>query len=253
MSANSSPLRSVPVRRRLASAAFAAVTCLGFIVGSGTFEHVPASAIEGSPIDGSIGIWAPLLPELSDAGGASDSGDSIGTTLELSGHHRFEGFLTSVEGGVEYGVTDSVEMFAYEFLLRDTWSFAIGELSAGTGFSQMQWDRDWGNREISSDYIGAKIIGGWETTFGRQPIWIDLKIGLYDFDGRYDDAVNHETISKFTTTWGVDVKADCDRFGIPMRFVAGVDYLRDMTTWEAGQIGTEDAVALTGAVEFRLK
>ncbi|MFG0290963.1 MAG: hypothetical protein ACF8CQ_22525 [Rhodopirellula sp. JB044] len=212
----------------------------------------PAYAVEGSVIEGGVGLWAPLLPELTEVGGASDSGDSVGTLLELSGHHRFDGYLTSVEAGVEYGVTNSVEMFGYEFLLRDTWSFKIGELSAGTGFSQMEWDRDWGHRKITNDYTGAKIRGGWETTFGRQPIWIDLTLGIYDFDGTYDDGVNSETVSEVTTTWGLDVKADCDLFRIPMRFVGGIDYLNDMTTWDAGQIGTDDAVALSGSIEFRL-
>jgi len=211
-------------------------------------------AIEGSPVDGSLGVWSPLLPRVLDANGDSDSGDSVGTILELSGHHRFDGFLTSVEAGVEYGVTDSTEMFAYEFLIRDTWSWSyeIGELSAGTGFSQMQWEQNWGHRTISSDYTGAKIVAGWETTFGRQPIWIDLTLGLYDFDGTYRDASDNEKISTFTTTWGIDFKADYERFGIPMRFVVGVDYLRDMTHWDGGKIGTEEGGALTGAIEFRL-
>lgn len=239
--------RGLDVSKTSVVACLAVALCLSGGVSSTAF------AVDGSVIEGSVGIWAPLLPELTEVGGASDSGDSVGTLLELSGHHRFDGYLTSVEAGVEYGITDTVEMFGYEFLLRDTWSFDVGELSAGTGFSQMQWDREWGNREIGSDYTGAKIRGGWETTFGRQPIWIDFTLGIYDFDGSYDDGVNNETISKVTTTWGLDVKADCDRFGIPMRFVGGIDYLRDMTTWHAGQISTDDGLALTGAVEFRLR
>ncbi len=211
----------------------------------------PVWAIEGTTVASSAGLWAPLLPQIT-AGAVSDSGDSLGTIVKLSGHHRFDDFRTSVESGVEYGVTDSTELFAYEFLLRDTWSFEIGELSAGTGFSQMHWTQDAGVHQLESDYTGAKIIGGWETTFGRQPIWIDLTLGLYDFDGTYTNGIVDEKIDTFTTTWSLDFKFDCASFKIPMRFVTGIDYLSDITAWRANQITTDDAVALTASVEFRL-
>jgi hypothetical protein len=211
----------------------------------------PVWAIEGTTVASSVGLWAPLLPQITD-GGTSESGDSLGTIMKLSGHHRFDGYRTSVESGVEYGVTDSAELFAYEFLLRDTWSFEIGELSAGTGFSQMHWMQDAGVHQLESDYTGAKIIAGWETTFGRQPIWIDLTFGLYDFDGTYTNGIIEEKIDTVATTWSLDFKFDCASFKIPMRFVTGIDYLSDITAWRANQITTDDAVALTASVEFKL-
>ncbi|SMP69829.1 hypothetical protein SAMN06265222_112109 [Neorhodopirellula lusitana] len=238
------------LRRLRKSLTLAAILPISsFFAGSGILDSQQAMAIEGTELSGTVGVWAPLLPNV-----AGQDGDSIGTIIGLKGHHRFDGYRTSVEGGVQYGVTEDAEMFGFEFLLRDTWSFGIGDLSAGTGYSQMNWDQESRGHDLSSDYRGAKIVGGWETAFGNTPVWIDLSLGLYDMNGEYvgNGGATRESIDEFTTTWGIDVKTDTDMWGIPMRTVIGVNYLDDITTWQNGAIGTDSALVLTGALEFRL-
>lgn len=247
------PPFSVRRIRQVLTMAFV-IPVAGLLSGSGLLESNPVHAIEGTELNGSVGIWAPLLPDIQ--AGASQDGDSVGTIIGLRGHHRFDGYRTSIEGGVQYGVTNDVEMFGFDALLRDTWSFSFGDLSAGTGYSQMNWEQEGAGHELSSDFRGAKIVGGWETAFGRQPIWIDLTLGLYDLNGSYTgntgSGVVTAEISEFTTTWGLDVKSDSRMFGVPVRAIFGINYLDDITTWENGAIGTDNAVVLTGALEFRL-
>lgn len=244
---------SFSVRRLRQSLAMAfVIPVAGFFAGSGLVESNPTHAIEGTELNGSIGIWAPLLPDIEAA--ASQNGESLGTIIGLRGHHRFDGYRTSIEGGVQYGITDDVEMFGFDALLRDTWSFSFGDLSAGTGYSQMNWEQSGAGHQLDSDFRGAKIVGGWESAFGRQPIWIDLTLGLYDLNGSYvgDGGATRAEISEFTTTWGLDIKSDSEMFGIPVRAVFGINYLDDITTWKNGAIGTDNAVVLTGALEFKL-
>lgn len=206
-----------------------------------------ASAIEGTELNSSVGLWAPLLPHLHD-----DSGDSVGTIVGLAGHHRFDGYRTSVESDIKYGVTDSTEMLGVDALLRDTWHFGKHHLSAGFGYSMMNWEQEAGSHTIESDYQGAKIVTGWETVFGRRPVWVDLSLGLYDLDGSYVGGGNTGTIGGFAETYGVDVKSEFDCFGIPSRAIFGVNYLDDFASWKAGEMETDDAVVLTGAIEFFL-
>lgn len=208
----------------------------------------PAHAIEGTELNSSIGIWAPLLPTLNN-----DSGDSVGTIVGLGGHHRFDGYMTSVETGIKYGVSDTAEMIGVDALLRDTWEFGDHHLSAGFGYSMMNWNQEAGNHEIESDYQGAKVVTGWQTVFGRTPLWLDLSLGLYDLNGSYVGGGGATgEVNDFATTYGFDIKTDFDVFGIPARAVLGFNYLDDFASWQAGQMGTDDAVVLTGAVEFLL-
>ncbi len=206
-----------------------------------------ASAIDGSELNSSVGVWAPLLPSL-----GSSSGDSVGTIVGLGGHHRFHGYRTSVESNIKYGVTNTTQMINFDAIMRDTWDFGDHHLSAGFGYSMMNWDQDAGNQSIDSDYQGAKVVTGWQTVFGRTPIWLDLSLGLYDLAGDYTNggAIGH--ISQFTTTYGIDLKTDFNTFGIPSRAVLGVNYFDDFAAWQAGQLGTDNAVVLTGAIEFLL-
>jgi len=221
------------------------------IAGWLTLGASPALAVEGAELNGSVGIWAPLLPTLRNS-----SGDSIGTVIGMSGHHRFDGYKTSVEAGIRYGLTDTTEMLGVDALLRDTWDIGDNRLSAGFGYSMMNWNQEAGNHEIDSDYQGAKIVAGWHTMFGRTPVWLDLSLGLYDLNGRYagDNGGGLVTgeIDEFATTYGFDIKTDFDVRGIPARAVFGVNYLDDFSTWQNGQMGTGDAVVLTGALEFFL-
>ncbi|TWT66173.1 hypothetical protein CA85_30370 [Allorhodopirellula solitaria] len=207
----------------------------------------PASAVDGTELNSSVGVWAPLLPSL-----GTSSGDSIGTIVGLGGHHRFDGYLTSVESNVRYGVTDTTQMINVDAIMRDTWDFGNHHLSAGFGYSMMNWDQDAGNESIDSDYQGAKIVAGWETVFGRTPIWLDLSLGLYDLNGRYSSGMIADEISDFATTYGIDLKTDVNVFGVPSRLVLGINYLDNFAAWQAGQIGTDDGVVLTGAIEFSL-
>ncbi len=207
----------------------------------------PASAIDGSELNTSVGVWAPLLPSL-----GSSSGDSIGTIVGLGGHHRFEGYRTSVESNIKYGVTNTTEMINFDAIMRDTWDFGDHHLSAGFGYSMMNWDQDAGNQSIDSDYEGAKVVAGWQSTFGRTPVWLDLSLGLYNLDGSYTSGAVSDHFSDFATTYGVDLKTDFVAFGIPSRAVFGVNYLYDFAAFQDGQLGTDDAVVLTGAVEFLL-
>ena len=215
------------------------------IAGWLTLGAQSASAIEGTELNSSVGIWAPLLPDLNN-----DSGDSVGTVIGLGGHHRFEGYRTSIESAVRYGVTDSAEMIGVDALLRDTWDFGDHHLSAGFGYSMMNWTQEAGTHTIESDYQGAKVVTGWQTAFGRTPVWLDLTLGLYDLSGSYQGNAVTADIGGFATTYGFDFKTDFDVFGIPARSVIGLNYLNDFATWQAGQIGTDDAVVLTGAIEF---
>lgn len=222
----------------------------GFLAGSGLVDSTEAKAIEGTEVGASVGVWAPLLPSVEAA--AFQDGDSIGTIIGLRGHHRFQGYRTSIEAAVNYGITDEAEMFGFDVLLRDTWSFDIGDLSAGAGYSQMNWKQEGAGHDLDSDYRGAKIIGGWETAYKFQPLWIDLSVGLYDMNGSYTGNGASAEIDTFTTTWGIDIKTDTDLYGMPVRTIFGLNYLSDITTWKNGAIGTDDAVVLTGALEFRL-
>lgn len=226
------------------------IPVIGLATGFGLFENQHSHAVEGTELNGSIGLWAPLLPDIRAA--TSSDGESIGTIVGLRGHHRFEGYRTSIEGGVQYGITEDVEMFGFDALLRDTWSFGIGDLSAGTGYSQMNWKQEGAGSDIDSDYRGAKVVGGWERAFGNRPLWIDLTLGFYDLNGSYvgDNGAVQADIDEFTTTWGLDVKSNVHCFGIPGRAVFGITYLEDITTWQNGAIGTDDAVVLTGSLEL---
>ena len=117
----------------------------------------------------------------------------------------------------------------------------------------MNWQQETRGHQLDSDYRGAKVVGGWEAPFGYDQLWIDLTLGLYDLNGTYvGNAGANAEIDTFTTTWGVDVKSDTAMFGVPVRTVFGVNYFNDMTSWQGGQIGTDDAVVLTGSLEFRL-
>lgn len=245
------PKKASQLRRSIAFAILLPLT--GWFAGSGWIDPGRAMAIEGTELTGGVGVWAPLLPSIEGAGG-SQNGDSIGTIINLRGHHRFDGYLTSIEGGVSYGVTNSTEMLAFDALLRDTWSFGIGDLSAGTGYSQMNWKQEGAGHQLDSDYRGAKVVAGWEAAFGRKPVWVDLTLGLYDFNGFYrgQGAITSAEIGTFTTTWGVDVKTEHQLLGIPVRSVFGLTYLDDITTWQNGQIGTDNAVVLTAGLEFFL-
>lgn len=238
------------LRKSLALAVLVPVS--GLIAGSGVLESSEAMAIEGTELAATVGIWAPLLPDVE--AGASTNGESLGTIFGLKGHHRFEGYRTSIEAMVNYGITDEAEMFGFDVLLRDTWSFDIGDLSAGTGYSQMNWQQEGSGHQLDSDFRGAKIVAGWEAPFSNELFWIDLTLGLYDLNGSYvgNGGLTTAEIDTFTTTWGIDVKSDTAMFGMPVRTVFGVNYLSDITSWKNGQIGTEDAVVLTGSLEFRL-
>lgn len=224
----------------------------GLIAGTGMVDPSEAMAVDGTEMGATVGIWAPLLPDVE--GGVSHNGESLGTIIGLRGHHRFDGFRTSIEAAVNYGITDDAEMFGFDVLLRDTWSFGIGDLSAGTGYSQMNWQHEGSGHQLDSDFRGAKVVGGWEAPFGHELLWIDLTLGLYDLNGSYlgDGGATRAEIDTFTTTWGIDVKSDTAMFGMPVRTVFGVNYLSDITSWQGGQIGTDDAVVLTGSLEFRL-
>lgn len=210
-------------------------------------DAAPASAVDGSELNSSVGVWAPLLPSL-----GTSSGDSIGTIVGLGGHHRFNGYRTSIESDVKYGVTNTTEMIGVDAIMRDTWDFGDHHLSAGFGYSMMNWDQDSGNQSIDSDYQGAKVVAGWQKMFGRTPLWLDLSLGLYDLNGSYASGAITDEISDFSTTYGIDLKTDFNVFGIPSRAILGFNYLDNFAAWKGGQLGTDDAVVLTAALEFRL-
>ena len=232
---------------------FLATGIAGWVVFSfGIFFAPTANAVDGTELNSSVGLWAPLLP-----GSQDESGDSLGTYLTLSGHHRFDGFLTNIESAVSYGVSDSAEMLGFEILLRDTWKFGDSELSAGFGYSQMNWDQQRRRHALDSDHRGAKIVGGWQTLLGRRPIWLDISLGLYDLNGRYvgEDGLGGYDVARndaFATTIGFKWKTDGTCWGIPARTVFGLDYIDDITTWRDGDIGTDEAVVWTTAMELRL-
>lgn len=212
-----------------------------------TLDAAPASAVDGSEFNSTVGVWAPFLPSL-----GTSSGDSIGTIVGLGGQHRFQGYRTSIESNVKYGVTNTTQMIGVDAIMRDTWDFGDHHLSAGFGYSMMNWDQDSGNQSIDSDYQGAKVVAGWQKIFGRTPVWLDLSLGLYDLNGSYASGAITDEISDFSTTYGIDLKTDFNVFGIPSRAILGVNYLDDFAAFRAGQLGTDDAVVLTAAIEFRL-
>ncbi|WP_230256462.1 hypothetical protein [Rhodopirellula halodulae] len=219
----------------------------GFV--AATLSTSSAFAVEGTELTSRKAIWAPLLPDYK-----GENGDSVGFLTDIRGHHRFDGYLTSIEGRVNYAISDDTEMYGFEALLRDTWTFGIHDLSAGTGYSQMEWKQEINNDELDNSYRGALIVAGWETAFGRRPLWIDLRLGLYDLNGQYvgNDGLTTGSISTFTTTWGLEIKNDIEICGIPGRAVFGIDYLTDYATWQNNAIGLDDAVVLQAGVELLL-
>ena len=240
-----------PPTMRYSLRRFASLIAITFCVASLSITS-SASAVEGTELNGSIGLWGVFLPDANDST-SSASGDSIGTIMSLAGHHRFSGYRTSAEGGITYGVTDDVQMLGYEALLRDTWSFGQHDLSAGFGYSQMDWDQDFGQGELSTTYQGAKVVAGWETFFGHRPMWLDFSLGLYDLDGEYDNAgVIEGTVGGFTTTYGLELKTEGTIGNVATRTIFGIDYLSDITSLHDGVVGTDDGLTLSAVFEFRL-
>ncbi|MEM9644496.1 MAG: hypothetical protein AAF989_05845 [Planctomycetota bacterium] len=211
-----------------------------------------AAAVDGTELNATVGLWAPLLPDL-EVGSTRDSSDELGGIVGLSGHHRFDGYRTSVEAGVFYGDAGDISLFGYEALLRDTWEFGLGDFSAGFGYSALNYEQDYAGANLDSDYQGAKVVAGWETMFGRQPLWIDLGLGLYDMDGTYTAPAGAVFENNtFATTYSVALKTETCLWGIAARPTLKFEYLSDIATFQGGNIGTDDAVVLSAMIEFRL-
>ncbi|CAD73366.1 hypothetical protein [Rhodopirellula baltica] len=240
-------LSDAMTKRRFDSILKIAVAVLGFA--SVTWSASSAQAVDGTELTSRKAIWAPLLPTYQ-----GDSGDSVGFLTDIRGHHRFDGYRTSVEGNFTYAVSDNTEMYGFDAIMRDTWTFGVHDLSAGTGYSQMEWKQEIGDNELDNSYRGALVVAGWETAFGRRPVWVDLRLGLYDLDGKYvgNDGVTTGTNNKFTTTFGFDVKHDITVCGIPGRTVFGLDYFSDYATWDGANMGFDDAVVLRAGFELLL-
>jgi hypothetical protein len=223
------------------------VALLGFA--AVTWSASSAHAVDGTELTSRKAIWAPLLPSFQ-----GDSGDSVGFLTDIRGHHRFNGYRTSVEGNFTYAVSDDTEMYGFDAVMRDTWTFGVHDLSAGTGYSQMEWKQEISDNELDNSYRGAVVVAGWETAFGRRPVWIDLRLGLYDLDGQFvsSDGATTGSINKFTTTYGIDVKHDICVWGIPGRTVLGIDYMADYATWDGANMGFDDAVVLKAGFELLL-
>jgi hypothetical protein len=194
--------------------------------------HHSALALEGSGVDASVGVWAPFLPAFNSPA-LSDSQDEFGSIVGLRTYHRFQGYRTNVEAGINFGHTSNIQMLNYEAGLRDTWDTRYGGLSAGLLFSGINFDQDIGASQIDSDLIGAKIVGGWETVVGRTPLWIDLGLGLYDLNANYTGAAppQQATLSEFTTTYSIAARTKHCCMGVPVSPMIGVEYFSDMPQW----------------------
>ncbi|QDV64959.1 MULTISPECIES: hypothetical protein [Crateriforma] len=211
-----------------------------------------AAAVDGSEISGSVGSWAPFLPTY-EVGAASDDQDDYGFLARLRGHHRFDGYRTSIEGSIFYGDAGDTSLFGYEGLLRDTWEFSFADLSAGGGFSQMTFDQDFAGTNLENDYTGGKVVAGFESMFGHRPFWIDFGLGLYDLNGTFTPAAGPvETIDEFTTTYSVALRTEACFFGVAARPMMKFEFLSDMASYQNGQLGTDDGFILSSAIEFRL-
>ena len=219
-----------------------------------------ARAIEGTEVNGSVGIWAPMLPDFS-AGGGVDEQDGVGVIVGMNAQHRFEGVRTSSHFDIFYGDAGDISAFGLDALLRDTWEFGDHQLSAGFGFSMIDFDQDvvvpavvrGGN--LDSDFVGAKIVAGWQSTFGRTPVWVDFSLGLYDMDASYSGRPIvgppvTGTLSEFATLYGLEFNADSTFMGIPVRPSFKVEYIDNFAEWAGGQLQSDGAVILTGQLEF---
>lgn len=237
-------LASASFPRRLA---VAALVCFAICVCADS-----AKAVDGSELNASIGLWAPLFPDF-QVDSTTDDSDELGGIVELSGHHRFDGYRTSAEGSIFYAEAGDISLFGYEALLRDTWSFQSGDWSAGFGFSQLTFDQSLLNANLESDFRGAKVVGGWETAFGRRPVWIDLGLGLYDMNGTFSRAGQADQIvEEFATTFSVEMKTDVCMWGIAARPSLKAEYISDLASFNNGILSTEEGVVLSAMLELRL-
>lgn len=238
------PPVSTSLPRQLVAAALACLAVCAFAQ--------PASAVDGSELNASVGLWAPLFPDF-QVDSTTDDSDEIGALVELSGHHRFDGYRTSAEGSIFYGDAGDISLFGYEALLRDTWSFQSGEWSAGFGFSQLTYDQDLLNANLESDFRGAKVVGGWETAFGRRPLWLDLGLGLYDMNGTFSrPGQADQEVSEFATTFSVEMKTDVCLWGIAARPSLKAEYISDLASFNNGVLATDEGVVLSAMLELRL-
>ncbi len=218
-----------------------------------TLDVSRALAVGGSELNANVGVWAPLLPDLEVPPAGSQSQDDVGVIVGLSGHHRFEGYRTNIEGSIFYGHAGDTSLFGFEGLLRDTWEFDFADLSAGGGYSQMTFDQDVGGANLESAFRGAKVVAGWESVFGNRPIWIDLGLGLYDLNGTFTSPTGSiQEMSEFTTTYSVALKTDTSLWGVAARPTLKLEYLSDIATFQGGRLGTDDAVILSAMIELSL-
>lgn len=218
-----------------------------------------AQAIDGTEVNGSVGIWAPMLPDFQTPAG-NDNQDDVGVIVGLGTQHRFEGVRTSSHFDVFYGDAGDISAFGLDALLRDTWDFGDHHLSAGFGFSMLNFDQDVSipaiplGGSIDSDFIGGKIVAGWQSNVGQTPVWIDFSLGLYDMNADYSGEVAAVpvtgTLSDFSTLYGLEFKADSTCMGVPVRPSFKVEYIDNFAQWAGGQLQTDDAVVLTGQLEF---
>lgn len=228
------------------------MAAIAIVVGFVSVNPLPAFGVDGSELNASFGLWAPLFPGF-QTGGVTDDSDELGGLVELYGHHRFDGYLTSAEGSIFYGDAGDITLFGYEALLRDTWSFAAGDLSAGFGYSQMIFDQTLAGAGLESNFRGAKVVAGWETAFGGRPVWLDLGLGLYDLDGTYSPSAGaDQTINDFTTTFSVETKTDLCLWGIAARPSLKIEYLSDLAAFQNNQLVTDDGLILSAMLELRL-
>ncbi len=216
-----------------------------------------ARAYHGTSLSGSTGVWAPMLPD-AQIGAVNYDQEDIGIIVGVIGRHRFEGYRTSIEGEVNYGETGDISMLNYNVRLRDTWQFGSTGLSAGLGYSFINFDQEFGPgpvpSSIDSDLQGAQIVFGWEGYLNNRISWLDLTIGLYDLDGTYYGAVAPTgiNVSEFTTSIGMEFRTQTSVWGIPVSPAIGFQYFTDLPEFNNGVLGTSDAVLLNGRLEFLL-
>ena len=171
--------------------------------------------------------------------------------------------------GGESHLQSETDHYGIDFAIRDTWRTRVGGLTAGVAFSYMALDQEfdvtYGGRylfreDLDSDFIGGKALFGWDGCWRGRPSYLDLAIGFYDMDTDYRLRGNTMPVSfdgKSSKEMGTVETSFTTRNqfrGHQIGWTLGVKYFTDLPVilHDAGRIGDDDAVMLTGLLEILL-
>ncbi|MDA8744429.1 hypothetical protein N9N28_07345 [Rubripirellula amarantea] len=88
-----------------------------------------------------------------------------------------------------------LDHYGIDLVIRDTWRTQFGGLSAGMAFSYMAFDQEFElnfnetrlmTETLDSDFLGGKVILGWDGYLLGKASTLDLWIGYFDVDADYN-------------------------------------------------------------------